>query len=93
VSRSRPIQDGAAGPRGGVEGGGDGSGQVLEPVGQVQAGVQPGLVEPFVEDADLATQVSDLRGQGGQALAQSLGRGVVGLGRGHDGLPSNSAYR
>jgi hypothetical protein len=53
----------------GVESIGDGPGEFLEPGGQVQAGVQPGLVEPFIEGADLAAQVGDLGGQGGQALA------------------------
>ena len=43
--------------------------------------------------ADLAAQVRELRGQGGQALAQSAGRGFRGRVRGHDALPSSSAYR
>jgi hypothetical protein len=55
--------------------------------------VQSGLVEPFVEGADLAAQVGDLGGQGGQALAQGAGRGVSGRVGGHDGLLSSSAYR
>ncbi len=78
---------------GGVERLGDRLGQVLEPGGQVQADAKPGLVEPGVDGADLAAQVSELRGQGGQALAQSTGRGFSGRGRGHDALPSSSAYR
>jgi hypothetical protein len=77
----------------GIEGVGDGLGQLVEPSGQVQVGVQPGQVEPFVEGADLAAQVSDLGGQGGQALAQNPGRRVSGRIGGHDGLPSSSAYR
>ena len=41
----------------GVERSGDGPGQVLEPVGQFQVSAEPGLVEPFVDGADLAAQV------------------------------------
>ena len=88
-----PVGRGGSARGSGVEGVGDGLGQLLEPGGQVQVGVKPGLVEPFVEGADLAAQVSDLRGQGGQALAQSAGRGVSGRVRGHGFLPSSSAYR
>ena len=88
-----PVRGGGSARGSGVEGVGDGLGQFLEPGGQVQVGVEPGLVEPFVDGADLAAQVSDLRGQGGQALAQSTGRGVSGRVRGHDVLPSSSAYR
>ena len=77
----------------GIEGVGDSPGEFLEPGGEVQAGVEPGLVEPGVEGADLAAQVSDLGGQGGQDLAQSAGRGVRGRVRGRDFLPSSSAYR
>jgi len=42
---------------------------------------------------DLAAQVSELCGQGGEALTQSAARGFSGRDRGHDALPSNSAYR
>jgi hypothetical protein len=94
VSRSRPIQYGAGPARGsGVEGVGDSPGEFFEPGGQVQIGVQPGLVEPFVDGLHLAAQVGELCGQGSQALAQSAGRGVSGRFRGHGVLPSSSAYR
>ena len=56
---------------GGLQRVGDSLGQVFEPGGQVQVGVEPGLVEPVVDGLDLAAQVSELRGQGGQALAES----------------------
>ena len=84
-----PVGRGGSARGSGVEGVGDGLGQVLEPGGQVQVGVKPGLVEPFVEGVDLAAQVSDLYGQGGQALAQSAGRRVSGRVRGHGCLPSS----
>jgi hypothetical protein len=92
------VQADPAGRRGsargsGIEGLGDSPGEFLEPGGEVQVGVQPGLVEPFVESADLAAQVGDLGGQGGQALAQSAGRRISGRVGGHGFLPSSSAYR
>ena len=68
-------------------------GQLFEPGGQVQVGAEPGPVESFVDGMHLAAQVSELAGQSGQALAQSARRGVSGQGRGHDVLPSSSAYR
>jgi hypothetical protein len=68
-----PIRRGGSARGSSVEGVGDSPGEFLEPGGEVQVGVEPGLVEPFVEGADLTAQVSDLGGQGGQALAQSAG--------------------
>jgi hypothetical protein len=78
---------------GGLQRTGHGLGQVLEPGGQVHLGAEPGLIEAGVDGADLAAQVSELRGQGGQALAQSTGRGFSRRIRGHDVLSSSSAYR
>ena len=66
-----PVRGGGRGARG-VERVGYGLGQVLEPVGQVQAGVDPGLVEPGVDGVDLAAQGSNLDGQGSQVLVWSL---------------------
>ena len=60
---------------------------------QVQVGAEPGLVEPDVDGADLAAQGGELRGQGGQALAESARRGFSGQGPGHEFPPSMSAYR
>ena len=88
-----PVRGGGSARGRGVERVGDRLGQVLEPGGQVQVSAEPGLVEPFVDGADLAAQVGELHGQGGQALAQSAGRGFRGRVRGHDFLPSSSAYR
>ena len=88
-----PVRGGGAARGSGVERVGDGLGQLLEPGGQVQVGVEPGLVEPGVDGVDLAAQGGDLHGQGSQALAQSAGRGLSRRGRGHDALPSSSAYR
>jgi hypothetical protein len=75
VSRSTPIQYGAAGPHGAAASSASATvwARSLEPVGQVQVGAEPGLVEPFVDGANLPAQVGELRGQGGQALAQSAG--------------------
>lgn len=55
------------------------------------ARAEPGLVEPLVDRADLAAHVSDLDGQGGQALGEDTGRGLSG--RGHDLLPFSPAFR
>jgi hypothetical protein len=55
-----PERSGGPARGGRLQGVGDGLGQVLELGGQVQAGADPGLVEPFVDVADLAAQVRDL---------------------------------
>ena len=88
-----PVRGSGSARCGGVERVGDRLGQVLEPGGQVQVGAEPGLVEPFVNGADLAAQGGELRGQGGQALGESTRRGFSGRGRGHDFLSPSSAYR
>ena len=73
VVQADPVRSGRPALGGGVERVGDGLGQFLQPGGQVQADAEPGLVEPDVDGAALAAQVSELRGQGSQALVQSAG--------------------
>jgi hypothetical protein len=88
-----PVRGGGATSAGNVERVRDGLGQFLESCGEIEAGLEAGLVEPFVDGVDLAAEVGDLHGQRGQALAQSAGRRVSRRVGGHDDLPSSSAYR
>jgi hypothetical protein len=73
-----PAGGGGAAGCGGVQGVGDGLGEVLEAGDEVQVALEPGAVEALAEQRDLAAQGGYLDGQGGQALAERL-RGRVSL--------------
>ena len=63
--QAEPVGGGRAAGRGGVQRVADGAREFFEPGRQAKVAAEPGLVEPGVDQADLAAQGGDLYGQGG----------------------------
>jgi hypothetical protein len=71
--QAEPVGGGGPARCGRVERLGDALSELLESAGQVQVAGQPGRVEPFVDQRDLAAQGGDLYGEVGEGLAEGLG--------------------
>ena len=69
VVQADPAGSGRPAGSDGVQGGGDRSGEFLEASGEVHIITDSSAIKPLADQRDLAAEVSQLRGQGSEALA------------------------